>query len=456
VSGAVGTALGVLRRVLGHRVAPALSIAVAAGAAALLLAAVGLHVARLLEESAEAVRGDDTAVPSITGALSELDHGWAVAVEGPPGAAVLVISAGRPVTVVVVDRAGHGTASGLDLGAEPKVELVPLGAVAATLSAGEAATAPTATATATATAPPTRVPSPTAPAPPPRVSSSPSPSPTAAPSRASRPIPSSRPLSREESRVRRSAPPVLHLVADAGPYIVTGALLDPIANGTAELLDLLAELDLQVTMFLTGRFIEKHPGLVRRVLLEGHEIGNHTFSHPHLTSYAEDRTHRLLDHVSREWFEDELLRTEKAFHEATGQGMSPLWRAPYGEENATLRGWAAELGYLHVRWSSLRGASLDSWDWVNDEHSRLYQDSRRMVERLLAFPRLHGGIVLMHLASDREEPPWDALPEFVRRLRDRRIEPIRVTDLVQLSPIWRPWLEQADKRHRRMVENRIR
>jgi len=408
-----------------------------------------------------AVRDDAAVTPSITGALSELDRGWAVTIEGPPGAAVLVISSGRPATVVVLDPAGHGTASGLDLGVDPRVELVKLGAVAATLSAGEAAVAPTSTPTATATASPTsvptrvptRVPTPTATAPPPRTSPRPSPTPTAAPTRSPRPSPG--PLSREEARVRRSAPPVLHLVADAGPNIAITFDGGSSSNGTAELLDLLAELDLQVTMFLTGGFIEKHPGLVRRVLLEGHEIGNHTSSHSHLTSYAEDRTHRLLDHVSREWFVDELLRTERAFHDATGQGMAPLWRAPYGEENATLRGWAADLGYLHVRWSSLSGASLDSWDWVNDEHSRLYQDSRRMVERLLAFPRLHGGIVLMHLASDREEPPWDALPDFVRELRDRRITPTRVTDLLQSSSTWSPWLEKCRERHRIMVQKQF-
>ncbi len=91
--------------------------------------------------------------------------------------------------------------------------------------------------------------------------------------------------------------------------------------------------------------------------------------------------------------------------------MAPLWRAPYGEENSTLRGWALELGYLHVRWSSLEGASLDARDWVADEHSKLYQDSRKMMDRLLGFPHLEGGIVLMHLSTERSEPPWGELPE---------------------------------------------
>ena len=132
--------------------------------------------------------------------------------------------------------------------------------------------------------------------------------------------------------------------------------------------------------------------------------------------------------------------------------MASLWRAPYGEENRTLRAWALEMGYLHVRWSSLRGASLDSRDWVDDEHSRLYQDADRMVERLLRFPQLGGGIVLMHLASDRPEPPWTALPGFVERLRQRGIEPTRVSDLLRASTLWRPWLDRAESRHRAAAE----
>jgi peptidoglycan/xylan/chitin deacetylase (PgdA/CDA1 family) len=126
--------------------------------------------------------------------------------------------------------------------------------------------------------------------------------------------------------------------------------------------------------------------------------------------------------------------------------MAPLWRAPYGEINSTLRGWAAELGYLHVHWSTLSGASLDSRDWVADEHSSLYQDSHRMMRRLLGFPRLEGGIVLMHLASERPEPPWSALPEFVEELHRRGIEPVRVSELLNASPVWSRWLERIRSR----------
>jgi peptidoglycan/xylan/chitin deacetylase (PgdA/CDA1 family) len=245
---------------------------------------------------------------------------------------------------------------------------------------------------------------------------------------------------------------VLHLIHDAGPRLAITFDGGASSNGTAELLDLLKRLRLKVTMFVTGQFIEREAHLVRQALLEGHEIGNHTYSHPHLTTYADNQMHRLLPNVTREWFEDQLLRTERAFMEATGRPMAPFWRAPYGEENRSLRRWAADLGYLHVRWSSVRGASLDSWDWVNDEHSGLYQDSQRMMKRLLGFPRLEGGVVLMHLASERSEPSWKVLPEFQAALDDRGIEVVTVSELLRASDTWRPWLTKVDERLRRRLQ----
>ena len=245
----------------------------------------------------------------------------------------------------------------------------------------------------------------------------------------------------------RSSPPVLHLVTDAGNRIAVTFDGNASSNGTTELLDLLKELDLKITLFVTGGFVERYPKIVRRAVLEGHEVGNHTFSHPHLTSYASNQRHNLLPGVNRTTFHDQLRRTESAFKKATGRPMAPLWRAPYGEENSTLRGWALELGYLHVRWSSLEGASLDSRDWVADEHSTLFQDSRKMMDRLLGFPHLEGGIVLMHLSTERSEPPWNELPRFVRELERRQVKPVKVSDLLEESKTWRKWLDRARKNH---------
>jgi peptidoglycan/xylan/chitin deacetylase (PgdA/CDA1 family) len=246
------------------------------------------------------------------------------------------------------------------------------------------------------------------------------------------------------------APPVLQLVQDAGPRIAITFDGNASTNRTAELLDLLQQHDLEATIFLTGQFIERYPSIVRRAVLSGHEIGNHTYSHPHLTTYAKNRRHRLLPEVKKERFQEELRRTEEAYVKATGHSMHPLWRAPYGEENRALRGWALEMGYLHVRWSSLEGASLDSHDWVADEHSSLYKSSRRIMDRLIQFPKLEGGIILMHMATEREEPPWQELPVFLDALEQRGLEPTTVTRLLEASPTWSKWLRRAEERHQQV------
>lgn len=243
------------------------------------------------------------------------------------------------------------------------------------------------------------------------------------------------------------SPPVLHHVGDAGPMIALTFDGGASSNRTVELLDLLQELDLRVTLFVTGQFIENQPSLIRRAVLAGHEVGNHTYSHPRLTTYARNRRQATRAGVDRAFLVSQLERAETAFRRATGRPMAPLWRGPYGEENAQLRAWALEAGYLHVRWSSLGGRSLDTLDWVDDEHSALYRDSEEIARRLLAFPRLEGGIALLHLSTRRIEAPWTHLPELVAALQGRGLEPVQVTELLEASPTWSPWLQRATERH---------
>jgi len=368
-----------------------------------------------------------------------------VAIEGAPGRhAIIIDTSGRSHTITF-NSEGKTHLSGIHTFPPPEIKRptpAPITVQPITSPEIQMIPKPTRTPVATTSIPtatakplpaPTRVPSPTE-------IPEPEPTHTPKPVAAPRPRPTTAP----------GAPPILHLVIDSGPSIAITFDGGASSNRTAELLDLLEDLDIKATLFLTGQFIEKHPTLVRRAVLAGHEVGNHTFSHPHLTSWEQDRRHRTLPGVTKAFLLAELERSERAFQKATGRPMAPLWRAPYGEENPTLRAWALEAGYLHVRWSSLEGQSLDSLDWVEDEHSGLYRDSKRIMNTLLAFPRLEGGIVLMHLASEREEAPWTHLPEFVEELRKRGIEPSRVTDLLQQSRIWRRWANRAEERHREL------
>jgi len=437
--------------VLGHRVPAAWSIALTTAACVLLAAGVGRLVAELLEVSTPA---DGSAVAvAVTPAPPEgrvvaHDGGWRLEVIGPPETSVLVEVGDRPVTVVQLDNDGRGS---VDLAAAPgagsQVRVSSLSGPPVVVGALPTTTPPQPTATATAT--PAASPPPAAPATPTATPAPPVISSPRATAIAPRATPGTSPtVTVEPDDVGEGpAPPVLHLVHDGGSRLALTFDGATSANGTAELLELLRELDLEVTMFVTGEFIDRHPAIVRQAALAGHEFGNHTYSHPRLTTYATNRRHDLLPGVTRESLHRELRRTEEAFRAATGRSLAPLWRAPYGEENRQLRAWAMELGYLHCRWSSLQGASLDSLDWVEDEHSSLYVESARLIERLLAFPRLEGGIVLMHLSTNRRVPPWTDLPRFADEVRGRGVQIGTVSALLEASAEWRPWYQRARARH---------
>jgi peptidoglycan/xylan/chitin deacetylase (PgdA/CDA1 family) len=210
------------------------------------------------------------------------------------------------------------------------------------------------------------------------------------------------------------------------------------ANAAGEILDGLRTRNVRATMFLTGQFIRLHPDLVRRIVVEGHEVGNHLDTHPHLTTYERDRRQQTLPAATREFLLDQLRRAEESFRGLTGQPMAPFWRAPFGEHNPEIRGWAAEVGYRHVSWTRGAGTAedLDTRDWVADRSSRIYRSREEIAAHLVAFGQgrpegLNGGIVLMHLGSHRRtDRPHESLPEILRTLQEQGYRVVIISELV--------------------------
>lgn len=188
-------------------------------------------------------------------------------------------------------------------------------------------------------------------------------------------------------------------------------------RGAREILNALREAGVKTTIFLTGEFIRRNPDLVRRIVADGHEVGNHTDTHPHLTTYARDGRQATRPGVDRAFLTNELSRTAKLFQETTGKTLAPFWRAPFGEHNEEIRRWAAEAGYWHVGWTGGR-AGLDGLDWISDPRSPGYRSSARVVETLVERAE-NGGIVLLHLGSDREDPVAPRIPSLLRGLASR-------------------------------------
>jgi len=203
-------------------------------------------------------------------------------------------------------------------------------------------------------------------------------------------------------------------------------------SNTLEILQILNDNHLTCTMFLTGKFMEKHPDLVKQMLADGHEIGNHTYNHPHLTSFEVNYQHDLLPDISRNFIHQQLLATDSIFHSITGEHLQPFWRAPFGEYNENILTWAAEAGYLHIYWTG----SFDTHDWVTDESSKLFSTPDEIYDRILAIEEeqnagLNGVIMLMHLGSQRtENHVYEVLPKLIQTVRKKGYALGKISDLL--------------------------
>lgn len=210
------------------------------------------------------------------------------------------------------------------------------------------------------------------------------------------------------------------------------------ADSCQAILETLKQYHVHSTIFLTGQFMKTYPELTRRIAVE-HEVGNHTFSHEHLTTYAEDSRQDTAASMTREALQDQLRKTEELFHDTTGKRMSALWRAPFGEHNLEIRKWAAEIGYTHVAWTSdpKTRQNMDSLDWVPDASAPGYFPAMIIKDRLLSFgqnepEQANGAILLMHLGSQRK--PGDRLAaylsEIIKTFRQRGYEFITASALI--------------------------
>ena len=170
---------------------------------------------------------------------------------------------------------------------------------------------------------------------------------------------------------------VLYLTFDAG-----------YENGcTAKILDILQKHDVKAAFFLVGNYLEKNGDLVRRMVAEGHIVGNHTMHHPDMSKICD-----------KEAFSNELLELEQLFKEITGEEMPKYYRPPqgtYSEENLKM---AQEMGYKTVFWS------LAYVDWNNNNQPT----AEYAFSKLL--PRIHpGAVVLLHSTSQTNAEILDEL-----------------------------------------------
>lgn len=165
---------------------------------------------------------------------------------------------------------------------------------------------------------------------------------------------------------------------------------------TTAILDTLALHHVHVTFFLTGDWVQKNPDLTRRIIADGHEVANHSQTHPDF---------RQLDDAG---IASELHLMAQAFFDTTGIWPAPYFRPPFGAYDERVLRTVIANGYLPIFWT------LDSLDSVGETKSADF-----IVDRLtntLAPNQLNGAILLCHIgnASTAEALPR-ILDEFAKR-----------------------------------------
>jgi delta-lactam-biosynthetic de-N-acetylase len=175
------------------------------------------------------------------------------------------------------------------------------------------------------------------------------------------------------------------------------------SEATPQILDVLKKKGVRSTFFLTGKWVEDNPELVKRIAEQGNSFGNHTYSHPDLTQQKEADIKYQLSSV------------EGLVKKITGKTTKPIFRPPYGARDARVLRIAADEGYRCIYWT------VDSLDWKTD--MRPEQVKNRVLAGLG-----NGAIILMHCDSMQTA---QILPELIEDIKSRGFTIVDVAGLFE-------------------------
>ncbi len=148
------------------------------------------------------------------------------------------------------------------------------------------------------------------------------------------------------------------------------------AGYTEAILDALAENNVKATFFITAHYLNTASDIVKRMIEEGHIVGNHTVNH------------KCLPNISDEDIKDEVMKLHNALYEKFGYEMK-YFRPPKGEFSARVIKIVKDLGYTTVMWSS----AYDDWD--TNKQGREEYGRKKIVDNM------HNGcVLLLHATSE--------------------------------------------------------
>ncbi|MGJ8677349.1 MAG: polysaccharide deacetylase family protein [Akkermansiaceae bacterium] len=193
-------------------------------------------------------------------------------------------------------------------------------------------------------------------------------------------------------------------VSTSSPYIAMTFDDGPHPQNTPRLLDMLRERNIKATFYVVGNNVKMYPHIIRRIVAEGHEIGNHTVKHPNLSK------------MSNAAVRQELNGCRDAIVSACGVKPRTM-RPPYGALNSSQRSWIfSEYGYPTILWD------VDPQDWKKPGAS--------VVSSRIINGTRNGSIVLAH---DLHKSTIDAMPRALDGLLQKGFKFVTVSQLLNLN-----------------------
>jgi peptidoglycan/xylan/chitin deacetylase (PgdA/CDA1 family) len=178
---------------------------------------------------------------------------------------------------------------------------------------------------------------------------------------------------------------------------------------TNQILDVLKQYGVKATFFVVGNRAEAHPEVIRRIVKDGHELGNHSYSHPNLAKTDAAKFH------------DEVLNTEQILTNITGY-KHKLFRPPYGNVTEPQILWLASQQYHIINWN------VDSLDWKG-------LNAEQVTANVLGHV-VPGAVILQHGAGGEGEDltgTVQALPGIIEKLQASNIQLVTVPELFKIN-----------------------
>ena len=163
---------------------------------------------------------------------------------------------------------------------------------------------------------------------------------------------------------------------------------------TTKILDILRENNIKATFFIVGQRAAKHPEMLKRIVNDGHSIGNHSWDHPDLNKLTAEQVKSEVERT------DNIFFSIAAFH-------SHLFRPPYGAASRSVVNELASMGYKVIDWS------VDTRDWAGTPPATIMNNVKKELKP--------GGIILEHCAGGRNENldnTVNALPEIISYIKE--------------------------------------